>query len=190
MARALAGVAAAALVVATAAPASAVQAFDGDFETPVVAPGRLVTYSTGQHAGPWTVVGGTVDQLGAGYWQAARGVQSIDLNGVTSGAIEQTFSSPPLAVHRVSFSLAGNPGDAPSVKTGQLLVNGVVMRDFSFDTTGRSRTDMGYVRLHTVFFSTSTSITLRFASTSPSNAWGPVVDDVEVESCPLALCSA
>lgn len=172
---------------------------DGSFETPVVTPGTFVDLSQGQSIGPWTVTTGLVDLIGAGYWQAADGVQSVDLNGQTAsipgeaGAVSQTFTTTPLFAYEVSFALAGNPlsqGNpvaGPLTKTGQVLINGQIVKKFSFNVTGKSPADMGYVTEEFTFLATGTSTTLEFASTNPGEG-GPVIDNVRVQSCLLVIC--
>lgn len=170
------------------AHAGTVTAFsDGSFETPVVTPGTFQTFYTGQSIGSWTVTTGNVDLSGAGFWQTADGVQSIDLDGDEPGAVSQTFSTVPLFAYEVSFALAGNPDDGPAIKTGQVLVNGKAVKNFSFDITGKSRANMGYVTEELTFLATSNSTSLQFASTTPG-AYGPVIDNVRVESCLLVVC--
>jgi choice-of-anchor C domain-containing protein len=172
----------------TAAPASAATGFsDGSFETPVVASNTFVTIFPGQPLGPWTVTSGNVDLIGAGFWQAADGVQSLDLDGGQAGAVSQTFATSPLFAYEVSFALAGNPVDLPVVKTGQVLVNGHVALNFSFDTTGKTEAHMGYVHREFAFQATGNATTIEFASTT-AGAFGAVIDDVEIQPCLLILC--
>jgi choice-of-anchor C domain-containing protein len=174
--------------VIAAAPASAATAFsNGSFEKPVVAPNTFVTVFAGQPLGAWTVTSGNVDLIGAGFWQAADGVQSLDLDGGQAGAVSQTFTTSPLFAYEVSFALAGNPVDLPVVKTGQVLVNGHVALNFSFDTTGKTEANMGYVHREFAFQATGNATTLEFASTT-AGAFGPVIDNVEIQPCLLILC--
>jgi choice-of-anchor C domain-containing protein len=171
------------------APANAAAGFtDGGFETPAAPPGSFQEYSAGQSFGPWTVTSGSVGLNGPGFWQAADGGQSLDLDGADTGAVAQTFATHLLTRYRVTYSLAGNPDDIPAVKTGKVLVNGVLAQNFSFDTTGRTRTDMGYVTKQFTFLSSSTSTTLGFVSTTTPGGYGPVIDKVSVDSCLLILC--
>ncbi|MBB4904979.1 hypothetical protein [Actinophytocola algeriensis] len=81
----------------------------------------------------------------------------------------------------------GKPGLGPGDQTGQVLANGNVIQNFAFDITGKTFTDMGYVKKHTHFLATSTSATLEFRSTTGSG-FGPVIDAVHVESCLLVIC--
>ncbi|MEU5975512.1 choice-of-anchor C family protein [Streptomyces sp. NPDC047315] len=166
----------------TPAHAAAVSRFDdGSFEYPKAPANSFTTYSTGQAIGPWQVTGGTVDLIGAGFWQAAEGDQSVDLNGTSAGTVSQTFTTVPGTTYTVSYALAGNTAAGPALKTGRALVDGQNFQDFSFDITGKSTTNMGYVNRQFTFVATGTTSTLAFASTI-GGAWGPVIDDVRVRA--------
>jgi choice-of-anchor C domain-containing protein len=173
----------------SAVPGAVGQLSDGGFETPVVSSGSFSEYADGQSLGAWSV-GGSVDLNSGRQWQAADGDQSLDLNGDAPGSVSQTLSTLPLTTYVVTYDLAGNPDSGPAVKTGALRVNGAVLQNFTFDTTGRSRAAMGYVR-RTAEFTTllDTSVTLTFAGTNPG-AYGPVIDAVHVDGCLLVLCPA
>ena len=176
------------LGVFAAAPAHALTGFNGSFESPVVAPNTFQTIFLGESIGAWTVSQGNVDLIGAGFWQAADGVQSLDLDGgVVQGGVAQEFTTVPLLKYKVRFKLAGNVDQGPIIKTGQVLANGNVIQSFSFDISGKTRANMGYVGKETHFIATSLSTTLTFRSTTGSG-YGPVIDKVTVESCLLVLC--
>jgi choice-of-anchor C domain-containing protein len=177
------------LGVVTAAPAHALTGFgNGSFENPVLAPNTFDTVFLGEPIGEWTVSQGNVDHIGAGFWQAADGVQSLDLDGgAVRGGVAQEFTTVPLLKYKVRFKLAGNVDQGPAVKTGEVLANGNVLRSFSFDITGKSRANMGYVSKETHFIATGLSTTLTFRSTTGSG-YGPVIDKVTVESCLLVIC--
>lgn len=161
---------------------------DGGFENVTATPGAFDRYFAPASIGVWTVTQGSVDLIGAGFWESVDGGQSVDLDGAFApGGVAQTFDTVPLLKHRVTYHLAGNPDAGPAIKTGQVLVNGDVLQNFSFDVTGRTFTDMGYVGKHTYFFATSPSATLEFRSTTGSG-YGPVIDAVRVESCLLVIC--
>lgn len=163
---------------------------DGSFEYPRVAAGGFTDLSAGQAIGPWQVTAGTVDLIGAGYWQAAEGDQSVDLNGTTPGTVTQTFTTVPGVNYTVTYALAGNPAGGPTLKTGRALIDGQDFQDFSFDITGKSVTNMGYVDRQFTFRATSATTTIGFASTTPSTSFGPVLDDVRVERCaPCPTCT-
>jgi choice-of-anchor C domain-containing protein len=170
-------------------PAEAASGFsDGSFETPVVNPHTFHTYYAGESFGPWTVTSGSVELNGEGFWQHADGNQSLDLDGADTGAAAQTFATNLLTKYKVTYSLAGNTDYIPIVKTGKVLVNGQLAQNFSFDTTGKSRTDMGYVTKGFTFLSSGRSTTLEFVSTTTPGGYGPVIDKVRVDSCLLIIC--
>jgi choice-of-anchor C domain-containing protein len=161
---------------------------DGGFEDVAATVGSFDRYFAPATIGVWTVTQGSVDLSGAGFWQNADGNQSLDLDGAFDpGGVAQTFHTVPLLKYRVTYYLAGNPASGPAIKTGQVLANGNVIQNFAFDITGKTFTDMGYVKKHTHFLATSTSATLEFRSTTGSG-FGPVIDAVHVESCLLVIC--
>ncbi|MEU2083125.1 choice-of-anchor C family protein [Streptomyces albus] len=162
---------------------------DGGFEYPKVPPLNIQQYAAGQSFGPWKVVSGTVDLIGAGYWPAAEGSQSLDLNGNEAGGVSQTFATTPGTTYTVTYSLAGNPDLGPTVKTGKVLVDGQDVQDFSCDITGRSRQDMGWGSRRATFVATGSSTTLTFLSTTANSPSGPVIDDVKVSVAERACIS-
>ncbi|MFJ8694234.1 choice-of-anchor C family protein [Streptomyces roseolilacinus] len=187
-ATALAGLLATGAVTALASPASAASRFDdGSFEYPTAPAGSFTTLSAGQSIGPWKVTGGAVDLIGAGFWQAAEGDQSVDLNATVPGTVSQTFTTAPGKKYTVTYSLAANPEGGPAVRTGRVLVDGQNFQDFSFDATGKTRTAMGYVTRQVTFVANGPTTTLGFASTV-SGAYGPVIDDVRVDTCCTCCC--
>ncbi|MFI6449480.1 choice-of-anchor C family protein [Kitasatospora sp. NPDC050543] len=160
---------------------------DGSFEYPRATANSFTSLSAGQAIGPWQVTAGSVDLIGAGFWQAAEGDQSVDLNGSNSGAVAQTFTTVPGTTYTVTYALAGNPGGAPALKTGSALIDGQNFQDFSFNTTGKTFTNMGYVNRQFTFRATGSATVVAFASTTPDSAYGPVVDDVRIQPCAPCL---
>ncbi|MEU5783415.1 DUF642 domain-containing protein [Micromonospora lupini] len=184
---ALAAVLSALLTALTASPAAAAVVFADGFENPAIA-GDFTEYAAGQQFGPWTVTTGTVGLTRD--WEAAEGDQSLDLNGFSPGAVARTLPTRLLTTYRVSYALAGNPDNGPLVATGRVTANGQVIDSFSFDTTGHTPSAMGYVYRTTYFTNVLSATTvLQFASTT-QDAFGPVIDDVRVESCLLVICPA
>jgi choice-of-anchor C domain-containing protein len=179
------------LSVAAATPAQATTGpSNGSFETPVVTPNTFVNLGAGASIGAWTVSQGHVDLIGAGFWQAADGVQSVDLSGSSAplaGGVSQSFTTVPLLKYRVSYQVAGNPGGGPTIKSGQVLANGNVIQSFSFDVTGKTFANMGYVHKVATFVATGLTSTIEFQS-NDNTAFGPVLDDVDVDSCLLVIC--
>ncbi|MFI2271184.1 choice-of-anchor C family protein [Catenuloplanes sp. NPDC020197] len=178
------------LSVLAAAPAHATAgAFWDSFEEPWAPTGSFTTYRAGQVFGPWAVIGGDVDLIGGGYWAAQNEAQSLDLNGARAGAIRATFGTTLAADYRVSYRLSGNPAGPPEVKTGVAGVDGRPRQDFAFDATRTSRTAMGYVEMSFTFRATRAATSLELTSTTPG-AYGPVLDNVLVQSCTITDCSA
>ncbi|MDP9860780.1 MULTISPECIES: choice-of-anchor C family protein [Streptosporangium] len=154
---------------------------NGSFETPL-SPGVL-QINAGGTIGPWDVTAGSVDLIGfAGPWRAAKGRQSVDLSGGGAGRIEQSFATTAGRCYTVSYALAGNTHGGPVVKTGYARVTQgplIVQRAFSFDTTGKTPQNMGYVREKFSFCAQDTTATLALVSTT-AGVYGPAVDDVIV----------
>ncbi|MEN3616158.1 DUF642 domain-containing protein [Plantactinospora sp. ZYX-F-223] len=175
------------LALLTPSPANAAVVFADGFEEPVIF-ADFVTYSAGQQLGPWTVTTGTVDLTQD--WQDAEGDQSLDLNGSSPGAVARSVPTTLLTTYRIRYALAGNPDGGPLLTTGTVTANGHTIDSFTFDTTGRTPSEMGFV-YRTAYFTNllSGSTTIRFASSTPS-VYGPVIDAVRVESCLLVICPA
>ncbi|MEV7027445.1 choice-of-anchor C family protein [Kitasatospora sp. NPDC093558] len=155
---------------------------DGSFESPKAPANGFTDLTAGQTVGPWRITAGSVDLIGAGYWQAAEGDQSLDLNGTDSGTIAQTFTTVPGTTYSVTYALAGNPDGGPALRTGRALIDGQDFQDFSFDVTGKTRAAMGYVGRQFSFVAHNPTTTLGFRSTV-AGAFGPVLDDVQVKEC-------
>jgi choice-of-anchor C domain-containing protein len=177
------GALAAAFAPTSAAATTGLQ--NGSFEQLDVVPDYFQTFTVGESIGGWVVSMGSVDVTRKNFRQASDGSQAVDLNGTSDnspGGITQTFTTRPGENYQVVYSLAGNPTGAPTLKTGQVLVNGNVVQSFSFDTTNTSPSNMGYQTRKVTFTATGLSTTLEFRATS-GGAYGPVIDDVSVERC-------
>ena len=84
--------------------------------------------------------------------------------------------------------MAGNPTLEPPVKNMRVSAAGT-SSDFSFDVTGKSGTNMGWVSKSWDFTATSTTTTLEFISLTGTGA-GPALDNVsvvEVSSQPSSI---
>jgi len=116
----------------------------------------------------------------------------VDLNGSPgAGGIKQTFSTSIGGIYEVTFNFAGNPqgnaGGADPVKDLQVNIDsgGIVSNFFSFDTTGKTKADLGWIAKSFTFAAGSTSSTIElFSLELGSSAWGPTIDNVAVNLVP------
>lgn len=158
---------------------------NGSFEDGPTIPSNssYATLPGGSGAIPgWVVTGGSIDYIGTAH-PPSDGQRAIDLDGAFStGGISQTMTTTTGARYVVTFDLSGNPEGAPTVKRVRVSI-GDLSEDFSFDSTGQSRSDLTWTTVSFTFEATSTSATLAFTSLSPvGNSWGPLVDHVSVFS--------
>jgi choice-of-anchor C domain-containing protein len=174
------------LLVAGARPAAAAPFTNGSFELGSVNPGSgWITLGSGSPAiTGWEIFDGTIDYIG-GYWQAANGSRSVDLNGNDGSAgIRQTFDTIAGDTYQVRFALAGNPDGAPLTKSVQ-LTSGAASQLFMFTVPpGASHADMGWVYHSLLFTATADSTTLSFLSNTAGVYFGPAIDDVSVTAVP------
>jgi choice-of-anchor C domain-containing protein len=151
---------------------------NGSFETATVNPGSFLRLDAGSTAiTGWTVSQGTIDYKGT-YWQASEGSRSLDLSGLNAGGIQQTFNTTIGETYRVTFDLAGNPDGNPTIKEMRVSAGGN-SADFSFDITGKSLSNMGWVSNSWDFTATGTTTTLSFLNLADT-AYGPALDNVSV----------
>ena len=169
----------ASLVLAGSALAAFAGASNGSFETGTGDPGASTQLNAGSTVlTGWTITTGSIDWIGS-LWTSQSGARSLDLSGVGAGAISQTLATRIGKKYDVSFYLAGNPLAAPAVKTLTVSATGGAPVTYTFDTTGRSVTSMGWTAKTYTFHATSTSAVLTFTSVTNTNA-GPALDNVVV----------
>ena len=139
----------------------------------------------------WTVITSNINYIG-GYWQHSDGERSLDLNGQDGGGgVEQSFATNIGQEYTVNFDMSGNPSTHPDnitpIKWMRVLAAGD-SADFSFDITGQSFGDMGWVTKSWSFVAIDTTTTLQFISLdNTSLRWGPALDNVEVVPEPTTL---
>ncbi|MDJ0527967.1 MAG: DUF642 domain-containing protein, partial [Microcystis sp. M49629_WE12] len=80
--------------------------------------------------------------------------------------------------YRVTFDLAGNTDYSPTIKEMRVSAGGN-SADFSFDITGKSRSNMGWVSKSWGFTATGTTTTLSFLNLVDT-PYGPALDNVSV----------
>ena len=168
-----------ALIVTPVQAANLIQ--NGSFETATVNPNPGTSYITlgvgSTVITGWTVSQATIDYIGT-YWQASEGSRNLDLSGLNAGGIQQTFNTTVGETYRVTFDLAGNTDGSPTIKEMRVSAGGN-SADFSFDITGKSRSNMGWVSKSWGFTATGTTTTLSFLNLADT-AYGPALDNVSV----------
>jgi choice-of-anchor C domain-containing protein len=163
--------------------ANAASIANGSFELtgPGAAPGgNYTSVNAGDSTSitGWTVTAGSVDLIG-GYWLASHGSNSLDMDGGSTGAISQTFTTVIGQAYTVGFDFAGNPtGD---VKSMGVQATGTAQQIFAFDTAGHGTSAMGWVHESYGFTATSQLTALTFTSLS-DGASGPALDNVSITS--------
>ena len=167
-----------AIALMTGLPAEANLLTNGSFETGPN-PGSFTNFAAGSTAiTGWTVsTPGNIDYIGS-LWVAANGSRSLDLEGSAGtcvvptncpGGIEQSFATTAGAQYTATFDLAGNPDFTPLIKTVMVSAAGQ-SQNFSFDITGKSFGNMGWVLRSWTFTAAGPSTTLKFyTADSPSD---------------------
>jgi choice-of-anchor C domain-containing protein len=173
--------AAAAAALSLIAPASASAASElvtnGSFETPVVS-GLFNPYGAGSSFGGWEVGGGGVDHLSA-YWEPFDGNQTVDMSGSGAGTLSQTLNIASGTEAVLTFWLAGNPECGPDEKSISVVWNGNNLGAHTFNISGKSTANMGWVEVDETLAGTGVPTELQFVSNTES-ACGPVIDGVTV----------
>ncbi|CAM8635630.1 PEP-CTERM protein-sorting domain [Comamonadaceae bacterium] len=136
--------------------------------------------SAGQGLTGWTVGLRSVDLVST-LWNASNGQNSLDLNGLGKGVISQVLHTVIGQTYTLSFDLAGNAAAGDVIK--RLSVNVGPTGTYTFDTTGKSYSNMGWTTYTTQFAAVSTSTTLSFASMTSGPA-GPALDNISVSAVP------
>ena len=140
----------------------------------------------------WTVTAGSIDYIGTA-WQSSDGNRSFDMSGISAGAISQTFTTTSGQTYTVKFDFAGNPGygAGTGVKTMRVSVNNSAgtSEEYSFDTTGKTLGNMGWVEKTFTFTASASTTTLTFTSLINS-AYGPALDNVRLDGSTGAAVSS
>lgn len=132
----------------------------------------------------WKVINGNIDLVGS-FWPASHGSKSLDLHGSlgpSSGGVSQTFATTVGTSYLVTFDFAGNP-EFQQVRNMRVQAAGQSV-DFSFNTTGHSFSDLGWVSKNWQFQAVGSETTLQFFSLNNSDTTGPTLDNVSVTAAP------
>ena len=157
---------------------------NGGFEQPQVPLGSFSTFAPPATFLGWTPIADGVDILGTNYVQSAAGLQSVDLNNVTSGGVYQDVVTSTGEVYRLSFALGantaaiGDPRTGPAVKRVRVQWGSNAVAELAHDVTGHSQASVGWRQF--TFHVTGTGLDrLLFESLTPG--WtGPAIDDVSL----------
>ena len=167
--------------------ASANLVVDGSFEDPSIS-GTFTTINAGNSIGAWNVTAGSLDLIN-GYWQPADGSQSVDVAGNINGTIQQTISGiTDGQTYLLTFYMAGNPDGAPTIKTLQASM-GDFSQDFTFDTTGKTEENMGWIEETATFVATGNVLSFQDLSLidgGPS-PYGAALDNVSLVAVPAPI---
>jgi hypothetical protein len=151
--------------------------FHADFETPTVGE-EWQLFQEGDSLDGCRVEG-TVDLTGT-FWEAASGLQSLDLHGFKAGALTCEVPVEAGKTYEVCFALSGNIDGGTSPKVVEVWVGSVLADRFEIDMAARSQSYMGWVYRGYSFVANNRVITLRFVGAGGGSHWGPVVDDIIV----------
>lgn len=156
---------------------------NGSFEDGTYPGGQFETLSYGAtNLSYWTVGGDSIDWIYS-YWSPSDGSYSLDLSGQGSGSISQTFETVEGQQYKVLFDMAGNPDNTDKLKDLRVTAAGT-STEYTFNATGKTKTDMGWVQNLFLFTADSTSTTLTFLSLE-DNAYGPALDNVRLSAIPI-----
>ncbi len=187
-----------ALSFASLSVAQATGLVNGSFESPVLGPSVTVGIDYTIASPPpaafgWQLASGAIDLLGT-YWQAASGVQSVDMNGdfgSDPGVIYQDFSFSHAGTWAISFSLSANP-DSPSPANRSIRIDfgtsgGSLnsLGTWTVSVDGKTHANMGWATFTTPTITVQDAVVYRleFSSLSPA-PYGPALDNVQLVAVP------
>jgi choice-of-anchor C domain-containing protein len=180
------GLIAGAAMLLGAQSAYAVTITNGSFETGSINPGSFTFLSSGSTViDGWTVGGaGGVDYIGT-YWTSSAGSRSVDLSGGGIGSVSQQLTGMTVGQeYTISFDLAGNPAGGPTVKGLEVSVDAMGGGLFTFNTTGGTLSNMGWITQTVTFIATASTATLTFLSQN-NTSFGPALDNVSIAATPI-----
>jgi choice-of-anchor C domain-containing protein len=126
----------------------------------------------------WIVDTGDIDYIGT-RWTAGDGSRCLDLSGSDAGSVKQSISCLVTGTtYRLTFLLAGNPEAGAGVKNVRVHI-GSSTEDFSFNSSGHSTTNLGWVEKTINFVPLNSTLDIRFQSLT-SGFSGPAIDRVSV----------
>ena len=175
----LAAIAAVTLGTAT----SAATITNGSFEFPGTTSGPFTTLSAGSgDLTGWDIDSGSVDLINT-LWEHSDGSYSLDLDGNAPAAISQVVTGLNVGdTYQILFDMASNPSATGSTIKSLNVTVGSTVETYTFDRTGQTLADMGWVTFAFDFTATASDMRLIFASNSRSGPFGPALDNVRFAS--------
>lgn len=155
---------------------------NGDFETPSADPWFRMK-PAGSDLDGWVVEPHSVDLISTPFADAATSAQSIDLSGSARGGVRQQVATTPGERYQLRFAVAGNIEGPAGVRRVEVYWGETSLGLIEFDTTGRSRRNMGWRYEERTVTATDATTMLRFVSRT-EGVYGPFLDDVSL--LPLA----
>jgi choice-of-anchor C domain-containing protein len=153
---------------------------NGGFERPRIRGAEYFSYSAGDPFTGWSIDQGAIDQLSGPIWQPVDGSQCLDMDGSCgTGEISQDLATEAGLTYVLHFALAGNPNGSPVVKALEIGWGDAVLDTVHFDTTGRSKDDLGWTTREYVLTAPSSVTRLTFRSLS-AGCYGAILDAVSV----------
>ena len=173
------------LILSLAGIAQAALIENGSFEVGINPPtgGYRTLSATNTDISGWIVTAGNLDWVRT-YFEASDGELSLDLVGTVAGKIEQSFPTNIGQQYNVTFDMAGNPVTYHG--TTELRIEAAEQyTDFSFNNTGKTTSNMGWVANSWMFTAVDTTTTLSFMSMGNYNRSGPALDNINVTATPV-----
>ena len=163
---------------------------NGSFEDNNFGGADFITLNTGDSTSlaGWTVSQGSVDLIST-YWAPQDGDFSIDMNGNEPGILTGSIVDLVVGkVYQLSFWMAGNTDDPNPINAIKLL--GVFVANYnllySFDTTGKTHENPGWIEIKHRFVAENTIEALNFTfGPNAIGPYGPAIDNVSVAAVPL-----
>ena len=165
---------------------------NGSFEVPTVIGGDQEFGAPSTAIAGWQVSAGSIDLVTSGtiLGSAHTGLQMIDINGSSAGAIEQSFATVPGNYYRVELFYSNNPNPAfalPSYSASISLLGTAQLLDAQVIHAGASELDMNWSRYAHSF--TADSTTTRLVLSSGQGGFNGIYFDT-VSVIPEPSCAA
>lgn len=160
---------------------------NGGFEVPFIGHWAQAYPAGSDEITGWTIVDGSVDIVASDYWPPFEGLQSLDLNGVSLGTIEQAFPTVPGETYWLSFVYADNVYSPypPSAEVGVFGGDASTILSHGISHWGSTLQNMNYRGFLRSFEANSTTSRLRFRSTGGAAAHGIALDAIRVSTEPV-----